>query len=62
MSRNQRHKMVVACDGSLRKLYDLHADPTEARNFVGKPDTARIVARLREQLLQWYMTTQRRQC
>lgn len=47
-------KLLANADGSGTELYDLHADPNEARNLAGSQ--GEIAGRLRERLLAWRKT------
>jgi arylsulfatase A-like enzyme len=61
MIRDERFKMVVDYSGNVLKLYHLLDDPKEEVNLVGKKGTEEAVSRLRDRMLNWYLTTQLRQ-
>ena len=55
--RTSRHKCRFEGDKAL-ELYDMEKDPQEWDNLIGKPDSEKIVAEMRQLLADWWKRTQ----
>ncbi|MFO7945392.1 MAG: sulfatase-like hydrolase/transferase, partial [Armatimonadota bacterium] len=60
MIRTERHKMVLSSEGQPLNLYDMHNDPEESCNLVGRDNTQSLTADLRDRVLNWMLSTQLR--